>query len=245
LYSHYNWDISSLSIIKNERYVGYGTLLVNVSDKILGGNGMHENSTDLRVIRTKESIQDALVDLIEEKGFEAITVKDITTRAKINRGTFYAHYQDKFDLMTKCEEEIMHEMTRIAKQNFPRLIEVLESNLPTQAPNPIAISTLEYINKNSKFMKAMLGPKGHLTFQSRLKDFLWKTIFTDGPNSFIQEEKLLVPGQYLASYIASAHIGVIQKWLENGMKESPYEMAHILSTMTVNGLVYAAGLKSK
>ncbi|QCR31939.1 TetR/AcrR family transcriptional regulator [Lysinibacillus sp. SGAir0095] len=201
------------------------------------------NSADLRVIRTKESIRDALVALIEEKGFEAITVKDITTRAKINRGTFYAHYQDKFDLMTKCEEEIMHEMTRIANQNFPGLIEVLESDTPTLAPNPIAIATLEYINQNSEFMKAMLGPKGNLTFQSRLKEFLWKTIFSDGPNSFIREENLLVPGQYLASYIASAHIGVIQKWLESGRQESPLEMANILSTMTIKGLAYAAGLK--
>lgn len=206
---------------------------------------MQNNNQDLRITRTKQSIRDALVELIEEKGFEALTVKDITTRANINRGTFYAHYQDKFDLMTKCEEEIMHEMTRITKQNFPRLIKVIEVDSPTLAPNPIAISMLEYINKNSEFMKAMLGPGGNLTFQSRLKDFLWKTIFTNGSNSFIKEENLLVPGQYLASYIASAHIGVIQKWLESGRKESPLEMANILSTMTINGLAYAAGLKRK
>ncbi|GAJ16341.1 unnamed protein product, partial [marine sediment metagenome] len=68
---------------------------------------MREINMDLRVIRTKNSIRNALVELIEEKGFETITVKDITTKAKINRGTFYAHYQDKFDLMTKCQEEIM------------------------------------------------------------------------------------------------------------------------------------------
>ena len=49
---------------------------------------MKESFTDLRVIRTVESIKVALVDLIEEKGFESITVKDITTKARINRGTF-------------------------------------------------------------------------------------------------------------------------------------------------------------
>lgn len=206
---------------------------------------MQNNNKDLRVIRTKQSIRDALIDLIEEKGFEAIAVKDITTKANINRGTFYAHYQDKFDLMDKCEDEIMFEMTRMAEQNLPKLLEVLESNNLMSVPNPIAISMLEYINKNSKFMKAMLGPNGNLTFQSRLKDFLWKTIFKNNTNSFIKEEKLLVPGQYLAAYIASAHIGVIQKWLEGGRKESPNEMADILSTMTVNGLIYAAGLNRK
>ena len=204
---------------------------------------MRDSNTDLRVIRTKESIRDALVELIDEKGFEAITVKDITTRAKINRGTFYAHYQDKFDLMTKCEEEIMLEMSRIAKQIFPGVIAALETNSPTLAPFPLAVLIFEYLNENSGFMKAVLGPKGDLSFQTRLKDFMWNTLFGNDPNALIKEENLLVPGQYLASYIASAHIGVIQQWLDSGRKESPYEMARILSTITVNGPFFAAGLK--
>lgn len=204
---------------------------------------MRDNNTDLRVIRTKESIRDALVELIDEKGFEAITVKDITTRAKINRGTFYAHYQDKFDLMTKCEEEIMLEMSRIAKQIFPGVIAALETNSPTLAPFPLAVLIFEYLNENSGFMKAVLGPKGDLSFQTRLKNFMWNTLFGNDPNAIIKEENLLVPGQYLASYIASAHIGVIQQWLDSGRKESPQEMARILSTITVNGPFFAAGLK--
>jgi AcrR family transcriptional regulator len=172
---------------------------------------LRESNTDLRVIRTKESIRDALEELIEEKGFEAITVKVITTRAKINRGTFYTHYQDKFDLMTKCEEEIMFEMSRITKQNFPSVIAALETNSPTLAPFSLAVSIFEYLNENSRFMKAVLGPKGDLSFQTRLKDFMRKTMFGNNPDALLKEENLLVPGQYLASYVASAHIGVIQQ----------------------------------
>ncbi|USK71173.1 TetR/AcrR family transcriptional regulator [Peribacillus asahii] len=204
---------------------------------------MRDSNTDLRVIRTRESIRDALVELIEEKSFEAISVKDITTRAKINRGTFYAHYQDKFDLMTKCEEEIMFEMSRIAKQNFPSVIAALETNSPTVTPFPLVVSIFEYLNENSGFMKAVLGPKGDLSFQTRLKDFMWKTLFGNNSEALIKEENLLVPGQYLASYVASAHIGVIQQWLNSGRKESPQEMARILSTITANGPFFAAGLK--
>ena len=183
------------------------------------------------------------MELIEDKGFEAITVKDITTRAKINRGTFYAHYQDKFDLMTKCEEEIMLEMSRLAKQNLPGVIAALETNSPTATPFSLSVLIFEYLNENSGFMKAVLGPKGDLSFQTRLKDFMWKTLFGNDPNALIKEDKLLVPAQYLASYIASAHIGVIQQWLYSDRKESPQEMARILSTMTVNGPFFAAGLK--
>ncbi|MEH7413664.1 TetR/AcrR family transcriptional regulator [Neobacillus drentensis] len=204
---------------------------------------MRDNTTDLRVIRTKEAIRDALVELINEKGFETITVKDLTTRAKINRGTFYAHYQDKFDLMTKCEEEIMLEMSRLAKKNLPGVIAALETNSPTATPFSLAVLIFEFLDQNSGFMEAVLGPKGDLTFQTRLKDFMWKTLFGNDSNALIKEENLLVPGQYLASYIASAHIGVIQQWLNSGREESPQEMAEILSTITFNGPFFAAGLK--
>lgn len=204
---------------------------------------MRHSNTDLRIIRTKESIRDALVELIHEKGFEAITVKDITTRAKINRGTFYAHYQDKFDLMAKCEKEIMLEMSKIVKQNLPAVIAALETNSPTETQFSVAVSIFEYLEENSGFMRAVLGPKGDLSFQTRLKVFMWKTLFGNDPNALIKEENLLVPGEYLASYVASAHIGVIQQWLVSGRKESPQEMAHILSTITLNGPFFAAGLK--
>ncbi|PRA90100.1 TetR family transcriptional regulator [Peribacillus simplex] len=198
---------------------------------------------DLRVIRTKNSIRNALVELIEEKGFETITVKDITTKAKINRGTFYAHYQDKFDLMTKCQEEIMQGMSDIAKQNIPDVIAELGTDSPLNKPFTVFVSIFEYLNVNSEFMKAALGPKGDLSFQTKIKDFMLKTLFENDQNSLIKEENLLVPGHFLISYIASAHIGVIQQWLDSERKESPQEMARILSTITVNGPFFAAGLK--
>ena len=204
---------------------------------------MREINMDLRVIRTKNSIRNALVELIEEKGFETITVKDITTKAKINRGTFYAHYQDKFDLMTKCQEEIMQGMSDIAKRNIPDVIAELGTDSPLNKPFTVFVSIFEYLNVNSEFMKAALGPKGDLSFQTKIKDFMLKTLFENDQNSLIKEENLLVPGHFLISYIASAHIGVIQQWLDSERKESPQEMARILSTITVNGPFYAAGLK--
>ena len=198
---------------------------------------------DLRIIRTKEAIRESLVELIEEKGFEAITVKDLTARAKINRGTFYAHYQDKYDLMTKCEEEIMRDISKIIKQNFPNIITTIESNTAQFQPFQIAVFIFEYFNENSGFMKAVLGPRGDLSFQTKLKEFMWRTIFENEANPFIKGEDLLVPANYLASYIASAHIGVIQQWLNGGTKETPEEMARILSTIMLNGPLFAAGLK--
>ncbi|YCA45654.1 TetR/AcrR family transcriptional regulator [Bacillus sp. JZ8] len=199
---------------------------------------MKELNTDLRVIRTKTSIRNALTELIEEKGFEAITVKDITVKAEINRGTFYLHYQDKYDLMDKCQQEIMYQMSNIAKTILSRGV------LDSETAFSLAISLFEYLSQNADFMKAVLGPKGDLSFQIKIKEFMRKTLFEDGEqNSFIKQGSLLVPGEYLTSYIVSAHLGVVQQWLQHGGKESPQEMARILSTMTYNGPLFAAGLK--
>jgi AcrR family transcriptional regulator len=57
------------------------------------------NRLDPRIRRTRQLLQDALRKLLEIKGFENITVQDITEAATLNRATFYAHYPDKFALL--------------------------------------------------------------------------------------------------------------------------------------------------
>lgn len=204
---------------------------------------MQEKNWDLRVIRTRESIREAFVELLEEKGFKAVTVKDITTRAKINRGTFYMHYQDKYDLMNKCQEEVLIELSKIIKQKLPDVIGEYVNNQPITTPFAVAVSIFEYVDKNRKFMKALLGPKGDLSFQTKMKEFMWKALFEDNQNPLIKLDNFLVPAEYFVSYVSSAHLGVIQQWLNGDRKETPQEMARILITMTIHGPLFATGLK--
>ena len=58
-----------------------------------------EEKVDPRVKRTRNLILQAFGDLLAEKGFESISVQDVTDRAEINRATFYAHFPDKYDLL--------------------------------------------------------------------------------------------------------------------------------------------------
>jgi AcrR family transcriptional regulator len=57
------------------------------------------NQNDPRVKRTRQLLQQAFMELIHEKSFEAITVQDIAERSTLNRATFYAHYEDKYALL--------------------------------------------------------------------------------------------------------------------------------------------------
>lgn len=66
-----------------------------------------DEKTDLRILRTKRAIREAFLKLVSEKGFDHITVKDITDEAMISRNTFYLHYSDKFDLLNKISSAMM------------------------------------------------------------------------------------------------------------------------------------------
>lgn len=66
-----------------------------------------DGSVDLRIRKTQKAIKDAFLELIEEKDFEHISVKDITDRAMISRNTFYLHYTDKYDLFNKICDNLM------------------------------------------------------------------------------------------------------------------------------------------
>jgi AcrR family transcriptional regulator len=65
-----------------------------------------KNTEDPRVKRTRQLLRQAFDALLAEKPFEAISVQDITERATVNRGTFYAHYQDKLDLADSAAREV-------------------------------------------------------------------------------------------------------------------------------------------
>ncbi|MDN3020142.1 TetR/AcrR family transcriptional regulator [Paenibacillus sp. BSR1-1] len=200
---------------------------------------MSDKAADRRVIRTKRMIRDALTELMEEKGFEGITVRDLTEKASINRGTFYLHYRDKYDLLEQSEEEIISGIRQLVNNIKPKEAVSFTSQ---DEPFPIILKLFEYFQENASFMKVILGPKGDAAFQGKMKELIKKTFFQKIAED-LKIEEMLVPADYLISYVSSAHLGVIQHWLQSGMEKSPREMTLILTKMTLYGPGHVAGLK--
>lgn len=203
-----------------------------------GKHSMISNE-DRRIIRTKEAICAALVALIEEKGFEALSVKDIAIKANINRGTFYLHYKDKFDLLDQTLDQVTKDMERILLEIRQVSVADFKENW---IPKAIATKLFEYFNDNASLIQAILVTKGNFVLVTKLKQLMLKNIFEEDEAISIKKEKLLVPSEYLASYIASAHFGVVQEWLDRGRRETPEEMAEILINITFRGPLVAAGV---
>ena len=71
-----------------------------------------KKKTDLRVIKTKNAIYDALINLLKDNLFEEIKVSDICKTALINRSTFYAHFEDKYDLVMSLIEDLRESLSK-------------------------------------------------------------------------------------------------------------------------------------
>jgi AcrR family transcriptional regulator len=202
---------------------------------------MSNTSDDLRTLRTRKKIREALHQLVEAKGFSNISITDISARAGINRGTFYLHYRDKYDLLEKTENEIIEEIA-----NYMRSADVQNIfNLEMQdKPFPFIQSLFEYLKENGLLIKALLGPKGDPVFPGKLKSFIEANLFKQTLSKELSKETALIPSEYLLAYLLSAYLGVVEKWLEGGMEQSSEEMAMIITRMFFLGPFRASGLDS-
>lgn len=173
---------------------------------------------------TKQAIKKALVQQIEEAGFERVTVKNLALAANINRGTFYLHYKDKFEVMEDLQQELLKELERYVKNVQP--VEAFHTVKTGQLYQPF-VEVFRCIKRNAKVFRVFLGEQGSPAFIIKMKRVFSNHILNS--LSLIQEE-MLDPEfrQYLQAFLSSAIIGVIQEWLDSDNEDvSVEEMATI------------------
>lgn len=203
---------------------------------------MSKQYNDRRIIRTKHMIQGAFTELLEEKGFDGITISNLTEKANINRGTFYLHYRDKYDLLEQSEMEIIKGIEEIATELLISNLKEVLSFADDQDPSPFIIRLFEYLLEHSKFVKVILGSKGDPSFQAKLKEMMRINMLRNMGKLSIKSD-MIVPAEYLIAYVCSTYLGVIQHWLESGMKESPRDISLILSRVMFLGPANILGLQ--
>src|SRR6266566_7781227 len=120
---------------------------------------MTQNSRDLRVRRTHKLLREALVALIEEQRFDALTVEAITERAMVSRAAFYRHYQDKYDLVEQIFEEAMLTMMHDIDRGW--------SGASQDHPPDAFVSLFEHFTSYGRLYRALLGEKGSPWFQAK------------------------------------------------------------------------------
>lgn len=177
---------------------------------------MAEKTVDRRVRKTKKQLRQALTELMKEKSIKNITVRELSDLADINRGTFYIHYKDVFDMLEQIENEMF--------EGFSETINAYKPNEILQNPAVMLADIFSFLGENADICISLLGKNGDIAFLDKLKGVV-KYKFH---HEWIQDKKKLPNFEYLYSFIISGCIGMIQCWLETGMKESPDDMAKLV-----------------
>ena len=176
---------------------------------------------DNRSVRnTKKRLRSSLMILLKEKPASKVTVKELCELADINRGTFYYHYTDIFDMIKNIEEEFFND--------FYKLIEPMKDTIkPDGDPYFMLTNIFCFFDENAKWSQIMLGPHGDLAFIQRLKQLVdekcsdtWKEV---GLNLTTEEFELF------NSFIINGYIGLLETWLKTGRKQAPEEMARFVT----------------
>lgn len=182
---------------------------------------MRHPANDHRTRVTKLLIRRAFLDLLGQKPIQNITVKELCARAGINRGTFYSHYTDIYDLLAQLEDGFQKE---------------LESLLPGQGGDPVKVTTSVYqlLRDNADFCTVTLGEHGDKAFAARLLSQVRERTM-ESYAALFQGASPQQIDQYFA-FVSGGHIDLLQKWVSDGMAASAEEMAATAENIMLYGI---------
>ncbi|QIB70198.1 TetR/AcrR family transcriptional regulator [Aminipila butyrica] len=180
-----------------------------------------------RVQETKGRIRDAFLQLYLKKRIEKITIKEISDLAQVNRGTFYAHYQDIYDLKEKVEEEAIQELKVHALPVMQALI--------TRKTIEEVVLPWKFFYENQRLLELFFGERAEVSTVRRLKTIMQETVV----NTF-GLDKGISPGnrlklEYALEYVASAQVGIISHWFRKGLKPSMAELSQMMIQFNLAG----------
>jgi AcrR family transcriptional regulator len=182
---------------------------------------------DRRKQRTRALLREALIALILEKGYDAVTVQDITDRANLGRATFYLHYKGgKDELLLSMMEDIQ---SKVAQQSGP-----ISKDDFTVHGQPSSTFAFKYAEENADFFRAVLGG-GVASNLTRYRKSSAAEIQTQIEPALDATENH-IPVEIIANYIAGALNTLIIWWLENNRPYAAEEMARIFHQLLMTGI---------
>lgn len=181
---------------------------------------------DRRLRRTRERLRESLLELLGEKDIRAVTVKELTDRADVNRGTFYSHYQDIYDMLDQLEAEVFGEFTALLDAYTQADLE--------RGLEPILRDVFCFVDRHAGLcLRLMAGDQENAFFQ-RLRQEIHRRAMEDWGELYGFAGA--PDGERQLAFVVSGAIGMVQSWLTDGRKESPEDMAALAGLLILHGI---------
>jgi hypothetical protein len=184
-----------------------------------------KRSNDMRCIKTKRAIKNALAALMAEKDISQITIKEISDFALINRKTFYSHYSSVFDILSEIENEII--------DKFSGIIDSIDFDQERFDPSFVFNKLTSLIYTDFDFYKYLMRSRAYSNLVEKIKEaFKERMLDVCEKKSHASREKLDCALEFVAAGMSS----VYQQWFNSDRKQSLEEISNTLSVMTFSGL---------
>lgn len=176
------------------------------------------NYEDQRVIRTRQQLQNSFITLVNENGFEAVTIRDVTTHAEISYRTFFRHYKDTRELLEDALSEFLEEVIEMLVP--PDTLEMTERNV---------ITMYRFVGKHVDLFRAFCRSPLYMESDS-FKAFGQKV----GRNVFANTS---IPSAIVQSHFDQSMTNLLRWWVENDMPISAEEMGRYAHDLIVLPIV--------
>ena len=178
---------------------------------------MTQQEKNVRLRRTQKLLREALIELIEERGFDALTIGELTERALVSRAAFYRNYEDKYDLVGQIFEEAMSALFAAV------------GDLGHDHPAEIWVAFFEHIAAYERLYRALLGKKGSPWFVWKMRAALAGLVnergqLPHGPNASARPAHAFAD-TFVPDLVAAMFVEAITWWLEQGQPYTPREIA--------------------
>ncbi|TCM40230.1 TetR/AcrR family transcriptional regulator [Kribbella sp. VKM Ac-2568] len=167
---------------------------------------MSQSSENVRVRRTRKLLREALVELIEERGFDRLTVGEITERAMVSRAAFYRNYRDKYQLVEQIFDEAMAALLGTMTDGAER------------PPLERWAAFFEHVARYERLYGALLGKKGSPWFATRMRASLATMVSEHLPPK--------PSGELVPTLVGAMFVQAITWWLDNGRPSTPEQLAN-------------------
>ena len=177
--------------------------------------------------RTRSAIRDALTEMLAVKPVGKITVQELIDRANICRTTFYAHYEDIYDLLSEVENDILSEI----REGLEGLD---QAPIRVEEQYPAIEAVVAVYAKHEKLIRLLNGPNGDPAFDARLQDTIYQLTrdlrkVKEG-DAFDEERHRLY-----SCYVISGGISVLNRMLSANLPIDPAEAGRVLGAMAAAG----------
>lgn len=180
---------------------------------------------DRRIQRTRQAIMEAFIGLVEELGFEKITIQAIADRANVNRGTIYLHFADKYALLDECVETYLQLL--------------YDSCMPDGEPDrdqsrALLLRTFEFLERHAAIYSTLMTSKGVPAFRKKMISLMEQGILEHVQRVQVHTN---VKKDVLIQFLSLSVAGLVEWWVVQSMPYTPAEMTDQLMIILEHNLL--------